>query len=150
MCSTLITDARHATDGVKAWYGMTDEGKQGGTQLPGNRSADFQGVVEIDFDFDIMAERGMTSEAAVLVQGTKRVNVGSGKNEADLTGALDSSGGGHRKRRMSAADWVDSSEEVWKLVEASVTKLQGKADKQGRDDGPMKATLSCLKGWALP
>ncbi|MCU0968145.1 MAG: hypothetical protein MUF03_04850 [Rubrivivax sp.] len=151
MCSKLILAAQHRGSQVRAWFGMTDEGERGGTPLLGDRAAPFadRSKVDLDFDFEIMADRGMTTEAAVLLTGTQRVNVGPRGAKVDLTKELDASGGGHRRRHMSAADWMDKSDEVWKLVEAAVVKLQGKADKGGRDDGPMKAVLAYLKGWAL-
>jgi pyrimidine deaminase RibD-like protein len=150
MCSTLIKNAENLGSKLKAWYGMVDEGKQGGTALLGKNANEFDGEDIVDLDvFELMSEDG-TLDTARKVEGTKRVNVpGKGTTKIDLSNALNKSGGGHKKRNMSAADWVDNSTEVWRLVESAVTKLQGKVDKPDRDEGPMKAALAYLKGWAL-
>lgn len=150
MCSTLIKNTENLGSNLKAWYGMVDEGKQGGTALLGKNANEFDGEDIIDLDvFELMSEEG-SLDSAIKVTGTKRVNVPSrGPTKVDLTDKLNKSGGGHKRRHMSAADWVDNSDEVWRLVESAVTKLQGKIDKSDRSEGPMKATLNYLKGWAV-
>ncbi len=53
------------------------------------------------------------------------------------------------RRRRRRSSLPPTPTEVWRLVEASVAKLQGKAARPDREDGPMKATLNYLKGWAF-
>jgi pyrimidine deaminase RibD-like protein len=149
MCSTLIKNTQNTGSDAKIWFGMIDEGKQGGTPLLGDKANEFDGEDVVDLDvWELLSEKG-TLDTAIQVSGSKRVEVPGAKGKFDLTDSLNKSGGGHKARHMSAADWVDKSDEVWKLVEASVNKLKGKIDKPDRDDGPMKRTLEYLKGWAV-
>jgi hypothetical protein len=152
MCSTLIKDTQNRGSKLKAWYGMIDEGRQGGTPLLGKMANEFTGEDIVGLDvFELMSEKG-TLDTATRVTGSKPVKVGAGRGKVDLAAALNASGGGHGGRgrgRLSAAEWVDESDEVWRLIEDAVKKFRGKADKADREDGPMKAALNYLKGWAL-
>lgn len=153
MCSTFIKHAQHRGSDVKVWYGMIDEGGSGGTPLLGENSTIFKGedIVELDV-FELLSAKG-TLESATIVKGTKPVLVNTRTGKVDLVDKLNKSGGGHGARgrkRMSAADWVDDSAEVWNLVEAAFTKLHGKAGKVDREAGPKKAVLDYIKAWAKP
>lgn len=150
MCSTYISQAWNGGK-TRIWYGMMDEGGSGSTPLLGSQSSEFTGAdLELDV-LELLSESG-TLDTAIKATGTKPVQVKLGDHKVSLSEKLNSSGNGNRTKEtkkggvsyLSAADWVDSSQEVINLIEAAITKFQGKADK-ARDDGPIKRVLAYLK-----
>ncbi|MGF6604421.1 tRNA(Arg) A34 adenosine deaminase TadA [Paraburkholderia sp. GAS448] len=140
MCSTFINQAWNGGK-TRVWYGMMDEGESGATPLLGTQSTKFTGG-ELELDvWELLSESG-TLDSAIKAKGTKPVQVAYQGGKVDLYDKLSKSGGSTRK--MSAADWVDKSPEVVALLNAAVTKFQGKAGK-ARDDGPIKSVLLYLK-----
>lgn len=140
MCSTFIKQAASA-DRTRVWYGMMDEGGSGSTPLLGTMSSTFtSGDIEMDV-FELMSAAG-TLESATLAKGTKPVQVMVGDSKANLYEQLDATSA--KKGRMSAADWVDNSQDVFNLFHAALAKFNEKADK-AREDGPVKNVLAYLK-----
>jgi len=149
MCSRLISEAQNSGSKVRAWYGMVDTGEKGNTGLLGDYSAPFSLQNKVVTNLDV-ADFEEVKEP--LVQGTKPVNVGTKETKEALTDKLDLDERqrvANPKKPISAADWVDQSPEVLRLVAAAATKFKGKADKPERDDGAMKKVLGYLKDWAL-
>lgn len=161
MCSTFIKESWNGGE-AQVWYGMMDEGGSGSSPVLGDKASAFTpGDTDLDA-FDLLAEGG-TLDTAIKTTGTKPVLVHKDGKKVDLTQSLDKSGmdpSGKNQRlkpkasgagftRLSAADWVDYSDEVYKLIEAAAAKFQAKADKTGRDDGAMKRVLDHLKGFVF-
>jgi hypothetical protein len=122
---------------------MMDEGGSGATPLLGTQASTFRGE-DISLDiWELLSQEG-TLDTAIRATGTKPVKVKYKGAKADLYQKLSASGG--TGRGMSAADWVDESQEVYYLVMAAVAKFEGKASK-AREDGPLKRVLAYLKDW---
>ncbi|WP_426209076.1 Bd3614 family nucleic acid deaminase [Massilia sp. TWP1-3-3] len=143
MCSSLIKAASDAAR-TRVWYGMMDEGKSGASKLLGNMASSFTGVDLAELDvFELMSESG-TLDTAITAKGTKPVWVPVDGGKVDLYATLNAS----KKNdpiNKSAADWVDDSADMMKLVEAALVKFQGKADKKNRADGAVKKVLAHLQ-----
>ena len=140
MCSTLIKEAWRGGK-TRVWYGMMDEGGSGSSPLLGPMSSEFTSAeVELDV-WELLSDSG-TLDSATKTTGTKPVQVTHKGNKVDLYQTLTGSGG--NSRGMSAADWVDYSDDVLDLIEAAVQKFEGKANKV-RDDGAVKKVLLHLK-----
>ncbi len=142
MCSTLIKQAWNGGR-TRVWYGMMDEGGSGATPLLGPMATPLTSE-ELELDvWDLLSPEG-SLDTAIRTTGAKPVQVmtkGGKKSLFDELNGTSKSGG----RGMSAADWVDYSDDVLDLIEAAANKLDGKMAKVGRDDGPVKRTLEYLK-----
>lgn len=154
MCCQFIIEAQHKGSDVKVWYGMNDEGGKGSSALLKNNSTHFKEGEELGPDMEEFWNPESTPTSPFtspnrLVEGTKPVHVKQGPAKVDLFNTLNATGGGAGvgRNNQMAAQWVDSSDDVWKLVEAASTKLAGKADKAGRKDGAIKKTLDYIKNW---
>jgi tRNA(Arg) A34 adenosine deaminase TadA len=137
MCSNYIKSS-WGTGEIKIWFGMKDSGMSGGTPLLGDKAQEFGGE---DVEYDIWKD---WTEEEMDVSGTKPVNVQGKGGKIDLTAALDREEG---KRTKSAADWVDTSSEIADLFNAAHDKFVKKANKGGREEGPMKEALAHLGPW---
>lgn len=145
MCSTFIKQAASANR-TRVWYGMMDEGGSGSSPLLGNMSTEFTGG-DLGIDaIELLSEKG-TLDSATVMHGTKPVQVNIGSGKVNLYDMLTASGG--KTRKMSAADWVDKSVDVYELIEAAAAKFGKKADK-ARDDGPVKSVLAYLNDFVKP
>ena len=142
MCSSLVKEAWHADGEPRVWYGMMDEGGSGSTPLLGDWSKEFKPAdIELDV-WELLSPTG-TLDSAIKTAGTKPVNVTKDGRKVDLYAELTATLG-TKPSRTSAADWVDESADVLKLIDAALLKFSGKAGKV-REDGPMKQVLAHLK-----
>lgn len=145
MCSTFIKQAASA-DRTRVWYGMMDEGSSGSSPLLGKMSSTFTGGdIELDV-FELMSAAG-TLESAWVAKGTKPLKVLVGNSKVNLYEELNATSA--KKGKMSAADWVDYSQDVFNLFHSALEKFNKKADK-ARQDGPVKNVLAYLKDFVRP
>jgi tRNA(Arg) A34 adenosine deaminase TadA len=135
MCSQFVKSTWDTGD-IKVWYGMTDSGESGGTPLLGSKASTFKGETVAEGD----------EEFPDVTTGTKPVQVAKGPVKVGLTTELNKE---EKKRKGSAADWVDTSSDIAQLFKAAHEKFVKKAGKIDRDDGPMKQVLDYLSPWLL-